>query len=97
MAIACNRTMILYMRVVTLTISVRKMALIGGARPLSHLILPFGGLLKKHLQAKNLAQLKEGIQQFWLTLTPEVCTQYIILLKKVMPKVIEEEGGPSEF
>ena len=27
----------------------------------------------------------------------KVYTQYIMLLKKVMPKVIEEEGGPSEF
>ena len=59
------------------------------------------GSLKQYLRniykPKNLAQLKEGIQQFWLTLTPEVCTQYIMHLKKVMPKVKEEEGGPSGF
>ena len=53
--------------------------------------------LRNIYKPKNLAQLKEGIQQFWLTLTPEVCTQHIMHLKKVMPKVKEEEGGQSEF
>ena len=59
------------------------------------------GFLKQYLRntykPKNLVQLKEGIQQFWLTLTPEVCTRYIMHLKKVMPKVIEEGGGPSGY
>ena len=59
------------------------------------------GSLKQYLRntykPKNLVQLKEGIQQFWLTLTPEVCKRYIMHLKKVMPKVIEEGGGPSGY
>lgn len=59
------------------------------------------GSLKQYLRnvykPKNLVQLKDGIQQFWLTLTPEVCTRYIMHLKKVIPKVIEEEGGPSGY
>ena len=59
------------------------------------------GSLKQYLRntykPKNLVQLKEGIQQFWLTLTPQVCTRYIMHLNKVMPKVIEEGGGPSGY
>ena len=53
-------------------------------------------VFKKYLQ-KNLEELKEGIQQFWVTLTPEVCTRYIDHIKKVIPKVIQEEGGPSGY
>ena len=59
------------------------------------------GSLKQYLRnvykPKNLDELKEGIQQFWVTLTPEVCTRYIQHLTKVIPKVIEEEGGPSGY
>jgi len=38
-----------------------------------------------------------GIEEFWQTLTPEVCTRYIRHLHKVMPKVIEEDGNPSGY
>ena len=43
--------------------------------------LTIWGSLKQYLRniykPKKLAQLKKGIQQFWLTLTAEVCTQYV--------------------
>lgn len=59
------------------------------------------GSLKQYLRTifkpKNLDQLKQGIQQFWVTLTPEVCTRYIMHLNKVIPKVIEQAGGPSGY
>lgn len=59
------------------------------------------GSLKTYLRntykPKNLEELKQGIQQFWVTLTPEVCTRYIMHLKKVMPVVIGEKGGPSGY
>ena len=59
------------------------------------------GSLKQYLRnvykPKNLDELKEGIKQFWATLTPTVCTRYIQHLKKVIPKVIEHEGGPSGY
>lgn len=53
--------------------------------------------LKSIFKPKNLSQLKEGIQQFWLTLTPEVCTRYIMHLNEIIPKVIEQEGGLSGY
>ena len=59
------------------------------------------GSLKQYLRnvykPKNLEELKSGIQQFWVTLTPEVCTQYIQHIQKVIPKVIENNGGPSGY
>ena len=104
MATACNRTMIPNMQVVTLMISSRRMEYWWPTPPESPDLNPIEniwGSLKQYLRntykPKNLVQLKEGIQQFWLTLTPEVCKRYIMHLKKVMPKVIEEGGGPSRY
>ena len=53
--------------------------------------------LRTHVKPKNIEQLKAGVQEFWLTLTPAVCQKYISHLKKVIPKVIEEDGGPSGY
>jgi len=59
------------------------------------------GSLKQYLRnvykPKNLEESKNGIQQFWVTLTPEVCTRYIQHIQKVIPKVIENNGGPSGY
>lgn len=59
------------------------------------------GSLKQYLRntckPKNLDELQSGIVQFWATMTPEVCAKYIGHLKKVIPKVIEKDGGPSGY
>ena len=59
------------------------------------------GLMKQYLRSsykpKNLHELKEGIQKFWLTLTPDVCKCYINHLFKVIPKVVKEKGNPSGY
>ena len=59
------------------------------------------GSLKQYLRnvykPKNLEELKSGIQQFWQMLTPERCTHYINHLRKVIPEVIQEGGGPSGY
>ena len=51
------------------------------------------GSMKQYLRTiykpRNLETLKEGIQQFRNTLTPEVCRRYINHLNKVVPKIIE--------
>ena len=50
------------------------------------------GSMKNYLRntwkPRNLEQLKEGIKNFWSTLTPEICRQYISHLKKVIPRVV---------
>ena len=53
--------------------------------------------LRNHFKPKNFSELKEGIQQFWQTLTPEVCSRYIRHLHRVMPKVVEVDGNPSGY
>ena len=53
--------------------------------------------LRKEYKPKGLEDLKKGIREFWKTLTPSVCTRYINHLHRVIPKVIEENGGPSGF
>ena len=53
--------------------------------------------LRTHYKPKNLQELKDGIQHFWLTLTPEVCKRYIRHLEKVMPKIVEVQGDPSGY
>ena len=53
--------------------------------------------LRTNVKPTNIDQLKAGIQEFWKTLTPEVCQRYIHHLKKVIPKVIEEDGRPSGY
>ena len=53
--------------------------------------------LRTHYKPRNLDELKQGIQQFWETLTPDVCQRYIGHLQKVIPKVIQVQGGPSGY
>ena len=59
------------------------------------------GSMKEYLwtryKPRNLQELKDGIQRFWLTLTPEVCQHYILHLKKVMPKIVDLQGDPSGY
>ena len=53
--------------------------------------------LRTNYKPRDLAELKAGIQQFWSTLTPDVCGRYINHLHKVIPKVIEVNGEPSGY
>ena len=53
--------------------------------------------LRTTYKPHNLESLKAGIQQFWNTLTPDVCRRYINHLHKVVPKVIEVQGEPSGY
>ena len=50
------------------------------------------GSLKHYLRTsykpRNLQDLKDGIERFWVTLTPDVCQRYIDhISRKVMPKI----------
>ena len=53
--------------------------------------------LRNEVKPKNLEELKAGIEQFWLTLTPQVCGKYIGHLKKVIPTIVSVEGAPSGY
>ena len=53
--------------------------------------------LRTYYKPKNLQELKDGIESFWVTLTPEVCKRYINHLNKVIPKIVEVNGDPSGY
>ena len=53
--------------------------------------------LRDQIKPTTVEKLKGGICEFWRTLTPEKCQRYIRHLKKVIPKVIQEDGGPSGY
>ena len=42
-------------------------------------------------------QLVDGLEAFWKTITVEKCQRYIGHLRKVIPAVIEADGGPSGY
>ena len=62
---------------------------------------PFEGSLKQFPRSSykptNLQELIDGIEEFWQSLTPEVCKKYIHHLHKVMRKVVEVNDNPSEY
>ena len=45
--------------------------------------------LRNEYKPPNLSELKQGINAFWESLTPEISSRYIGHLKKVIPKVVE--------
>ncbi len=59
------------------------------------------GSMKTHLRDRvkphNKETLINGIKEYWKTLPPEVCCRYVFHLRKVVPKVIKENGGPSGY
>ena len=59
------------------------------------------GTLKQYLRSthkpKSLQELKQGVLNFWQTLTPAVCRKYINHLHKVIPKVLQVDGNPSGY
>lgn len=82
----------------------KKTMLIGGLPPespdLNPIKLVWGSMknyLRTHYKPRNLEELKAGIEQFWVSLTPEVCGRYIRHLNKVIPKIVEVQGDPSGY
>ena len=59
------------------------------------------GSLKQYLRTTykptNTEELMNGIEEFWNSLTPEVCIKYIRHLHTVIPKVITVDGNPSGY
>ena len=53
--------------------------------------------LRKDYKPQGLEDLKCGIKKFWKRLTPAVCTRYINHIQKVIPAVIDKQGGPSGY
>ena len=53
--------------------------------------------LRKNIKPRNKQELVDGITTFWATVNEHKCSKYIGHLKKVIPKVIEQGGGPTGY
>ena len=53
--------------------------------------------IRREVKPSNKQELVDGIYRFWKTVTAEKCTKYIRHLRKVLPKIIEFEGGPTGY
>ena len=53
--------------------------------------------LRREVKRHNKAELVAGIEEFWGSVTTEKCRRYIRHLRKVIPRVIEEDGGASGY
>ena len=52
--------------------------------------------LRGTIKPKNKHELIEGITTFWATVNEHKCSKYIGHLRKVISKVIEQGGGPTD-
>ena len=53
--------------------------------------------LRREVKATNKEELVSGILKFWESVDTTKCKKYINHLKKVVPKVIEKNGGPTGY
>ena len=53
--------------------------------------------LRRVVKPKTKDQLISGIFEFWETVDNEKCKKYIGHLRKVLPKVILMDGGPTGY
>ena len=53
--------------------------------------------LRDQVKPRNQAELITGIKGFWRTMTPSVCAKFISHLEKVIPRVVEVNGGPTGY
>ena len=51
--------------------------------------------LRREVKPRNKEDVIQGIVTFWETVDVTKCCKYIKHLAKVLPKVIEHEGGPT--
>ena len=65
--------------------------------PIENLWHEIKEFLRREIEPTTKDQLVDGIMVFWESVTVDKCQRYIGHLKKVVPKVIELEGGPTGY
>ena len=65
--------------------------------PIENLCHELKEYIRREIKPRTKAQLVEGIQAFWATVSSEKCTTYIRHLNKVLPKLIEMEGEATGY
>ena len=53
--------------------------------------------IRREVKPSTKAELTGGINEFWRSVDVKKCQKYIGHLRKVLPKVIEVEGGPTGY
>ena len=65
--------------------------------PIENLWHEMKEFLRREVKPHTKDELISGIHQFWGTVTVEKCTRYIRHLRKVVPRVITEQGGATVY
>ena len=65
--------------------------------PIENLWYELKEYLRREIKPQTKHALVSGIQEFWATVDVEKCRRYIRHLRKVVPKVIELNGGPTGY
>ena len=65
--------------------------------PIENLWHELKEFIRREIKPRTKADLIDGIKRFWETVTVEKCRRYINHLDKVIPEIIECEGGPSGY
>lgn len=53
--------------------------------------------LRREVKPTIKSELIDGINRFWDTVTVDKCKKYINHIKKVVPRIIERNGGPTGY
>ena len=53
--------------------------------------------IRQKVKPTSKAELVNGINRFWATMTPQKCCRYISHLQKVLPAVIEKCGDATGY
>ena len=65
--------------------------------PIENLSHELKKYLRREVKPSRKEELVEAIIQFWKTVDVAKCRKYIRHLRKVLPKVIECNGGPTGY
>jgi hypothetical protein len=65
--------------------------------PIENLWHELKEFIRREVKPHTKDELVRGIREFWETVTVEKCARYIRHLRKVFPKVITEQGGPTGY
>ena len=65
--------------------------------PIENLWHELKEFMRREIKPTGKEQLINGIAKFWETVDVAKCRKYIKHLKKVIPKVIDFEGGPTGY
>ena len=67
------------------------------ANPIENMWHELKEYIRRVVKPRTKEELVQGIVAFWDTVDKAKCTRFINHLKKVLPKIIENNGGPTGY